>query len=226
MPIEFAVREGLPDWAPWPSCIRRRQSKGCQDRRFRHAAWRRRAQREKTRNRRRPRAAGSIHSDGRPAPGRRPGERRSSFTLGIGEKLAGFGLEDDDERAEGHVVAIFSTLFGSEQSLIAAPGQVIHTGLQFGICFQGQEPPGRLRGQAFAKGANKPVESWSSIRRFHAEIIPLRWQGAKGTCGTETATYSAHRLSSCNHLGRRDSQEEGVDGLAPGLGDKVASPTH
>src|SRR5271157_4113322 len=127
-------------------------------------------------------------------PTLRPGERRSSFTLGIGEKLVGFGLEDGDARAEGHVVAIFSPLFGSEQSLIAAPGQVIHTGLQFGICFQGQEPPGRLRGQALAKGANKPFESWSSIRRFHAEIIPLRWQGAKGTCGTETATYSAYRL--------------------------------
>jgi len=51
--------------------------------------------------------------------------------------------------------------------------------LQFGICFQGQEPPSRLRGQAFAEGANKSVESWSSIHRFHAEVIRLRGQGAK-----------------------------------------------
>ena len=48
--------------------------------------------------------------------------------------------------------------------------------------FQGQEPPGRLRGQAFAQGADKSVQYRSSIRRFHAEIIPLRWQGVKRIC--------------------------------------------
>jgi hypothetical protein len=105
--------------------------------------------------------------------------RRPSFTLGIGEKLAGLGLEDGDERAEGHVVAIFGPLFLSEQSLIATPGQIIHAGLQFWVRFQGQEPPSRLRGQAFAEGANKSVESWNSMHRFHVEIIPLRRQGAK-----------------------------------------------
>jgi hypothetical protein len=112
-----------------------------------------------------------------PDEGPKSGVHHSPWELG--EKLAGFGLEDGDERTEGHVVTIFGPLFGSEQSLIATPGQVIHAVLQLGICFQGQEPPSRLRGQAFAKGANKPVESWSSIHRFHAEILPLRWQGAK-----------------------------------------------
>jgi hypothetical protein len=107
--------------------------------------------------------------------------------------LAGFGLEDSDERAEGHVIAIFGPLFAGEQSLIATRGQVIHAGLQFGICFQGEQPPSRLRGQAFAKGANESVESWSSIHPFHEEIIPLRWQGAKEGC--ETETHSTYRTS-------------------------------
>src|SRR5207245_8333847 len=49
---------------------------------------------------------GSIHSEGLPAPGRRPGERRPSFTRGIGEKLARLRLEDGDERAVGNVLAV------------------------------------------------------------------------------------------------------------------------
>jgi hypothetical protein len=84
--------------------------------------------------------------------------------------------------------------------LIATRGQVIHAGLQFGICFQGEQPPSRLRGQAFAKGANESVESWSSIHPFHEKIIPLRWQGAKE--GLRNGTGNALRLSAFDR--RRD----------------------
>jgi len=102
--------------------------------------------------------------------------------------LAGFGLEDGDERAEGNVVAILGPLFGSEQSLISAPGQVIHAGLQFGICFQGQEPPAdsgvrhsprrptsRSRaGAAFAVSMRKSSHFAGKERRGLAERKPQR----------------------------------------------------
>jgi hypothetical protein len=64
-----------------------------------------------------------------------------AYTLRIGQEtlkesrssaMPGFGLEDGDKRAEGNVVAIFGSLFGSQQSLIAAPGQITHARLQFG----------------------------------------------------------------------------------------------
>ncbi len=88
-------------------------------------------------------------------------------------------------------------LFASEQSLIAVPGQEIHAGLQFGICFQEQEPPGRLRGQAFAKRADKSVESWSSIRRFHAAIRASEWYTQSLATSHENASGTRRFACSC-----------------------------
>ena len=102
-----------------------------------------------------------------------PVEPRSSFTLGIGEKLTGFGLEDGDERAERHVIAVFDLLVRCEQSLTATTGEVLHASFQFRVGFQGQEPPSRLRRQTFAEGPDEPVESPSRTYRFQTEIIQL-----------------------------------------------------
>jgi hypothetical protein len=102
-------REGPSNWVPWPSCIRRKQSKGYLGRRSRHAALRRRAQRGKTRNLRRPRAAGSIHSAGQLALGRTTGERGSPLARRIGEKLADFQIKNGYIFAECHIIAIFGS---------------------------------------------------------------------------------------------------------------------
>ena len=85
----------------------------------------------------------STHNDGLPVSERRPGGRPSLFALRIGEKLAGFGLEDGDERAERHVVAIFGSLFGSEHVLIACARPGNRRGLAVWDPLSGPELDGR-----------------------------------------------------------------------------------
>ncbi len=85
--------------------------------------------------------------------------------------MPGFRLEDGHERAEGNVVG---SLFVSEPSFIAAPGQVIDSGLQDAISFESQNATSRLWRKAFAKRTYEPVESGSGLRCFYDGILPSR----------------------------------------------------